>query len=614
MRSVTAPVKCASDDELFKTLTEEFPVGVCIIQDGKFCYINSSFPIAIGYKLDQLVGRDSLDIVVPADREMVKQNTINMLKGELHSPYQFRVVCEDGSIAWVVGTVKSIQYRGRPAVLGNYMEITERKQMEQATEEMQERYEELANSITDVFFAMDENLRYTYWNKASEMLTGIRAEDAIGKSLLEIFPDSPGLRRAENAYRAVLNTGKSQIFMNDFEIDGKHYIFEIAAYPSKEGISVFVRDVTQRRQAEEALRQSEENYRVLFDSSVIGTIVLDAETMKVVMANQSAIQMFRFSTQEEILRADPLAFIHPDDREGIQELARENLFKRDLRQTHSLRAITKDGQEIWMSASGARIMHEGRLAGLISFADITEQKRQNEQLAMADRLASIGELAAGTAHELNNPLAGIIGLSELLMEKNTPDYIRRDLAMIRDEARRAANVTSNLLTFARKHKPMKQLTQINTVIKAVLELRSYAHKANSINVVSHLASDLPEIQIDHFQMQQVFLNIVINAEYFMTKAHNSGTLTIASGRQNGSVKVSFSDDGPGITPENLGRIFDPFFTTKEAGIGTGLGLSICHGIVVAHGGQIYARSQAGKGATVFIELPIDTSAHVEGMI
>jgi signal transduction histidine kinase len=200
------------------------------------------------------------------------------------------------------------------------------------------------------------------------------------------------------------------------------------------------------------------------------------------------------------------------------------------------------------------------------------------------------------------------------MERNTPDYIRKDLAMIRDEARRAANVTSNLLTFARKHRPVKQLTQINDVIEDVLKLRGYAHKSNCIVVERHLASDLPEIPLDHFQMQQVFLNIVINAEYFMMQAHKKGTLTITTKRQNGSVIVSLADDGPGIPPENLTRIFDPFFTTKEVGKGTGLGLSICHGIVTEHGGQIYARSQPGKGATIFIELPIDRSNHVEVML
>jgi PAS domain S-box-containing protein len=121
MKSVTATIKSTSDDELFRTLSEELPVGVCIMQDGKFCYVNSTFPIAIGYTVDELVGRDSLEIVVPEGREMVKENTIKMLRGELRSPYQFRVTCKNGSIVWVMATVKSIQYRGRPAVLGNYM-------------------------------------------------------------------------------------------------------------------------------------------------------------------------------------------------------------------------------------------------------------------------------------------------------------------------------------------------------------------------------------------------------------------------------------------------------------------------------------------------------------
>src|SRR4030042_3050672 len=113
MKSVISRVKCRDEDELFKTLSEELPVGVCIMQNGKFCYVNSTFPIAIGYTVDELVGKDSLEIVVPADREMVKENTMKMLKGELRSPYQFRVTCKDGSIVWVMATVKPIQYHGK---------------------------------------------------------------------------------------------------------------------------------------------------------------------------------------------------------------------------------------------------------------------------------------------------------------------------------------------------------------------------------------------------------------------------------------------------------------------------------------------------------------------
>jgi len=974
-----------NEEEMLKILSEQAPVGVCIMQDGKFCYVNANFPLAIGYTVDELLGKDSSEIVFPEDSDMVRENTIKMLKGELTLPYQFRVIHKNGSIVWVMATVKSIEYHGRRATLGNYMEITGRKQLEETLKEREERYRELANSITDVFFAMDDRLRYTYWNKASEILTGIPAEDALGKCLPEIFPDTPGIKRAEKTYRSVLRTQQPQTFVNDYiDRDGRHYIFEISAYPSRAGISVFVRDITERKRAEEslqqseekyralfdssgigmfamdaetmrivicnqaaarmfgfssteeaigvnpldfilpedkdkafeittkemfeqdlrrtheyrvvnkdgregwasvtgarimhegrsaglvsltditerkqavealrqseeryrtmleemedayfevdlgghltfvnnsvcrdlgyskeelmgmsesvfgvfnevyrtnmpnkgfswkttrkdgshgfaetsvspmrnnkgeiigfsgvgrdvterkqteaALRQSEENYRALFDSAVIGAFVIDAETMKVVIANQAALEVFGFSSLEEVIGVDPLDFVHPDDRERVFKIITKDMFEQDLRQTNELRAITKDGKEIWISATGsrithagrlaglisfteiterkqaeealkqseqnyralfdsavigtivldaktmkvvianqaaakifgfssveevlevdpldfirpedkariselaekalfeqdsqliyelgvvtkdgrkiwisatgARIIHEGRLAGLISFTDITEKRQQNERLIMADRLASIGELAAGTAHELNNPLTSVIGFAELLMEKDTPDYIRRDLAFIKSEAQRAITVTSNLLTFARKYAPEKRLNQINEIIEDILQLRAYAHKSNGIDIERHLAPNLPEIMVDYFQMQQVFLNIIINAEYFMTEAHKMGTLTITTKKQNNTVRISLADDGPGIPPENLSHIFDPFFTTKEPGKGTGLGLSICHGIVAEHGGQIYAKSQPGKGATILVELPINGSDHTRSV-
>jgi len=847
-----------NEEEMLKILGEQVPVGVCIMQDGRFCYVNSNFPLAIGYTVDELLGKDSSEIVFPEDSGMVRENTIKMLKGELTSPYQFRVIHKNGSIVWVMATVKSTEYQGRRATLGNYMEITERKGVEDALRESEERYRELANSVTDIFFAMDDHLRYTYWNKASEILTGIRAEDALGKSIREIFPDTPGRRNAEKVYRNVLRTQQPQIFMNDFNIDGKHYVFEISAYPSQGGISVFVRDITkrkkteeelnlqkvrfqqlfdnspdaiimididdrlihankgfealfgysteelqgqsirrlivpeedaqatsaslqkvfngevvrretvrrrkdnslvdvstlsypirlddkvvgacftytditrhkkaeaalrqseenyktlfdsatigmyvldaetmkvvagnraaremagfkseregigvnpfdfvvpedkgkvlevaitdflqdslkpreirvmdkdgrrrwlsisstrimhegrlaalvsimditERKQAEEALRQSEENYRALFDSTVIGTIVIDGETMKVVMANQAAAKILGLSSVEEGIGANPLDFVHPDDREGISKIIVKDMFEQDLRRTNELRVKTNYGREIWISATGARIVYQGRLAGLISFTDITEQKQQAEQLMLTDRLASIGELAAGAAHELNNPLTSVIGFSQLLMEKDISDDVHQDLTFIYSEAQRAVSITKNLLAFARKHKPVKRLSQINEIIEDVLKLRTYEHKIHDIKVEKQLAPDLPESMVDYFQMQQVFFNIVINAEYFMTEAHDRGTLTITTEKQNGAVTISFADDGPGIPVENLSQIFNPFFTTKETGKGTGLGLSICHGVVSEHGGKIHARSQPGEGATILVELPINGS-------
>ncbi|GAJ06271.1 unnamed protein product, partial [marine sediment metagenome] len=219
--------------------------------------------------------------------------------------------------------------------------------------------------------------------------------------------------------------------------------------------------------------------------------------------------------------------------------------------------------------------------------DITERKRMEERLIVTDRLASIGELASGIAHEMNNPLTGVIGFAQLLLAKDIPDDVKEDVKIIYSEAQRTAQVVRNLLTFARKHEPVKQLVNINSIIEKVLELRAYEQRVSNIQINTHFATDLPEIMADYFQLQQVFLNIVINAEYFMIEAHQRGTLTITTERAGDIIRASFADDGPGISEGSLGHLFDPFFTTKEVGKGTGLGLSICHGIINKQGGRIY---------------------------
>jgi len=240
--------------------------------------------------------------------------------------------------------------------------------------------------------------------------------------------------------------------------------------------------------------------------------------------------------------------------------------------------------------------------------DVTVRKRMAQRLMIADRLASIGELASGIAHELNNPLTSIIGFSQLLLDRDIPPEITADLHIISSEAQRAAGVVKNLLTFARKHAPQKQLLDVHEVINNVLELRRYEQKVNNIRVKSRLADNLPFIMADYFQLQQVVLNIIINAEHFMLEAHNKGTLTVSTRRQNDTVEIAFTDDGPGIPKENLKHLFDPFFTTKEVGKGTGLGLSICHGIITGHGGEIIADGEPGPGATFTIRLPIGERA------
>jgi signal transduction histidine kinase len=236
--------------------------------------------------------------------------------------------------------------------------------------------------------------------------------------------------------------------------------------------------------------------------------------------------------------------------------------------------------------------------------DISERVKMEEQLIITDRLASIGELASGIAHELNNPLTSVIGFSDLLMKKDIPAEIKDDLELIHREANRTAQVVKNLLIFARRHPVEKHPVDINKTIQAVLELRAYGQKVQNIKVRTPFALSLPEIVADGFQLQQVFLNIVINAEHFMSEAHGGGTLTITTEHVDNIVRASFIDDGPGIPPDSMGHIFDPFYTTKKVGKGTGLGLSVCHGIITGHGGKIYAKSKFGNGATIVVELPL----------
>ncbi len=264
---------------------------------------------------------------------------------------------------------------------------------------------------------------------------------------------------------------------------------------------------------------------------------------------------------------------------------------------------------------------DGSLAVVEVLRDITERKQAEEkekqlqqELYLSSRLASIGRLAAGVAHEINNPLTGILGFSQRLLRKSTDETERRDLERINNEARRAAKVVENLLTFARRHETKKQHSDINEILQKALELRAYELKTSNIEVATDLAASLPQTIVDFQQIQQVFLNIILNAEQAMTEAKGEGRLRVKTEQMKSYVRVSFADSGPGIAAEDLNKLFDPFFTTRTERGGTGLGLGICHGIVVEHGGRIYAKSKPGKGAIFFVELPLTTEKIDEGKV
>jgi nitrogen-specific signal transduction histidine kinase/CheY-like chemotaxis protein len=254
--------------------------------------------------------------------------------------------------------------------------------------------------------------------------------------------------------------------------------------------------------------------------------------------------------------------------------------------------------------------------------DVTERKRLEDQardlyhqLLQAEKLAALGQTISGVAHELNNPLATILTWAERLAQRPADDQTKRGLAAILAESERAARIVRNLLTFARKRHTTRAMVNLNQVIRETLALRSYEQRLSNIAIIDALASGLPQVFADPHQMQQVLLNLIINAEQAMIGAHGRGTLILRTWHDpdRDAVVLEVHDDGPGVPDEVQPKIFDPFFTTKEVGKGTGLGLTVAYAIVQEHGGRLTVKSPSTGGASFYVELPVSEAGLAQAL-
>jgi len=369
----------------------------------------------------------------------------------------------------------------------------------------------------------------------------------------------------------------------------------------------------ERRKSEEALLESEEKLYLTIESMVDGITVCDLNG-NIQQVNHAVVRMHCYDSKQELIGRSIFELVAERDKaKAVETLRRtlENGHSKKIELTFLKRDV--GGFPVELSAAVLKDA-SGNYTGFVAVTeDITERKQGEErekhlqqQLYLSSRLAAIGELAAGVAHEINNPLTGIIGFSQRLLRKSTDEKVRQDSERIHSEAQRAAKIVQNLLTFARRHESKKEYSNINDILQKTLELRAYELKTSNIEVVTDLAPSLPKTEADFQQIEEVFLNIVINAERAIIETKSEGKLTIQTQEVGDYIRVSFTDNGHGIPAEHLDQLFDPFFTTRGERGGTGLGLSICHGIVVDHGGRIYTRSEPGQGATFIVELPVIT--------
>jgi PAS domain S-box-containing protein len=240
---------------------------------------------------------------------------------------------------------------------------------------------------------------------------------------------------------------------------------------------------------------------------------------------------------------------------------------------------------------------------VVVMTDITDSAELRGKLVHAEKMAAVGQLVSGVAHEVNNPLTAILGFADLLLENpEIPDSARKDLRVILQEAQRTKTIVQNLLSFARQMPPQRNAVQLNLILRRTIQLRSYDFNSHGVDIVEHLDEGLPDVVGDAHQLQQVFLNIINNAYDAVHEVGRPARIEIMTAKSGNAVEVSFRDNGYGISHPD--RIFDPFFTTKEVGKGTGLGLSICYGIVKEHGGEILCHNNTdGQGATFIVRFP-----------
>jgi two-component system NtrC family sensor kinase len=596
--------------ELEKATILESMSELMVYQDTqhKILWANQAAVASAGLAPEELAGRHCYEIWPHLSEPCAGCPVVRARKSG--QPEKAEIATPDGRVWFIRGYPIRDENDSIVGVVEVTSEITERKQAEEALRDSEERYRSLVDNVRLCILrsTLGPPGRILAVNPALEEITGYSRDELLAMDVEELYArleDRKALMEelasAKGAVTRELRWRKkdgSEIVVLDRLIavrgDGGDILY----------LDAIIEDITELKRAENALKASEEKLRLMFKSVPEGITVSDLDG-NILETNEAVVHIHGYDSKEELIGKSALELIAKEDHDRAMESLKKTLEGRQS-PTIEYTFLRKDGSEFPAELSAALLKDgTGNPIGFIAVTrDITERKMMEQQLILTDRLASIGELASGIAHELNNPLTGVIGLSQLLTQRDVPEDIKEDLNLVYSEAQRAATIVKNLLTFARKHPPAKELLNINDVIGKVLELRAYEERVSNIEVVTHLVPDLPQIMADYFQLQQVFLNIVINAEHFMIEAHNKGTLTVTTERAGDGVRASFTDDGPGIPKVNLGHIFDPFFTTKEVGKGTGLGLSICHGIVSAHNGQIYTESEPGKGATFVVELPL----------
>ena len=589
----------------FKELIDSFDDPACAASlDGTLRTVNKRITEITGVTYSELIGHKIYDFIDEPTQAEVERNLGRFLeKRRWSGTVQIRL--KHSSRPRFFECVLNGIFKGDEVVGASMLgrDVTEQREKEMRFTELFETLQEGVYFSTPDGNLLDANpalVSILGYVEKSELMAAEPAAlnfDAGQPVLGRAVDDRGGVRTREIKLRR--KDGSAAIFL-----DSSRAVWDTSGNIIRyQGTLV---DITEKRKMERQLEQQDEFRSRLLESFPDLILVVDLEE-RYTFVSSRARELLGYEPHEMLGKkiseledhAPEMASLYHTVVSGKQAFASAEYAARH-----------RDGSWRTMRAAGSQLVDaEGKISGVImSVRDITVERKLEQQIVQSERLAAMGAMIGGVAHELNNPLTSIMGVSELLQDTETNETSRKQLAMLQQQARRAAEIVQNLTYFSRPPAAGKSKINLAEVVERTLNLHAYSLRKNNITVDFLKEAGVPYALGDPHQLMQVFLNLVLNAEHAIREVRDKGTLRIRLGSGEGSVWVSFHDDGPGIPKEILSSIFDPFYTTKRPGRGTGLGLSICKSVLKEHNGTVEAANAADGGAVFTVTLPMSPGA------
>ena len=585
----------------FKELIDSLDDPACAVSlDGTVRTVNRRVAELTGLSYSQLVGSKAYELLEEPAREDVERGLVRFIeKKRWAGTVKVRLKNSARPLYFdcVVNAILKGDEVAGASILGR--DITEQREKELRFTELFETLQEGVYFSTPEGQLLDANpalVSMLGYIEKKELLSTEPAAlnfDAGTSVLGRAADDRGGVRTREIKLRR--KDGKAAVFL-----DSSRAVWDATGNIIRyQGTLV---DITEKRNMERQIAQQEEFRGRLLESFPDLILVVDRDE-RYTFVSSRAQALIGYQAEEMLGKKISELEDHCPD---LVSLYHTLISGQQAFGAAEFATRHRDGSGRTMRASGSQLVDaDGQVSGVIfSLRDITIERKLEQQIVESERLAAMGAMIGGVAHELNNPLTSILGVSELLQDTETNETSRKQLGILQQQARRAAEIVQNLTYFSRPPAPGKSRISLAEVVERTLNLHAYSLRKNNITVDFLKEAGMPYALGDQHQLMQVFLNLIVNAEQAIRETRDKGTLRIRIGKGDGTLWVSFQDDGAGISKENMASIFDPFYTTKRPGRGTGLGLSICKSVMKEHNGTVEAANSPDGGAVFTVTLPV----------